>query len=287
MSLSGLTLHPRTQLYAEKFAANLPQGLIVEGPIGSGVATVAHALVEDSGSQAFVLLPKKKQGNELVISPEDGSIVIEDIRQLYEQTRTKQSEEQTYIIDTGVKSMTVAAQNAFLKLLEEPRAGVHFIIATHRPDQLLSTIVSRCQTLSLLPVTDEQTIDVINNLGIDDRTKRTRLAFVGRGRPALIKRLAADDELYDTRVKIMTDAKTLLGNDAYAKLKIIHTYRDNRADAVTLLDDMNYQLQTVVKSHPDLSASRRIAKTIDKQLEARERIGGGGNIRIQLASVVL
>lgn len=283
MKLDALALHQRTRDLVAHLSTKLPQGLIIEGPTGSGVVTVAKALAESVGSPVFVIEPKKKTKGEFVVDPQEGSVIIDDIRRLYEQTRTKQPGRQVYIIDTGEKSMTIAAQNAFLKLLEEPHDGIHFIIATHRFDQLLPTVVSRCQSLVLLPITDDQTDDLIRTLGVKDQTKQTRLAFVGRGRPALIHRLAANDSLYEARVKIMVDAKTMLGADTYRKLSIIHTYRDNRGDALTLLDDMSYQLQTVIKNQPD----SRFAKSIDKQLEARGRISGGGNIRIQLATVVL
>lgn len=283
MTIDELVLHPRTRQSVEKLTSALPHGLIIDGPIGSGVATVAKALAKKAGSPEFLILPKKKLRAEFVVDPEEGSVIIEDIRSLYQQTRTKQPGHHVYIIDTGLKSMTTAAQNAFLKLLEEPREGVHFIITTHQPGQLLPTIVSRCQQLSLLPITPEQTNKLITDLAIKDPTKQARLAFVGRGRPALIARLSDDSDQYDARVKIMGDAKVLLGTDTYEKLRIINRYRDARADAVTLLDDMNYQLQIVIKSQP----GQNIAQAIEKNLETRRRILAGGNIRIQLLANML
>lgn len=283
MTLDELILHPRTVTAARHFSQQLPHGLIVEGVSGTGVVAIARALARSVGSPEFVILPKKKVKNEWVVDLYDGSVVIDDIRQLYEQTRTKQPGQSVYIIDTGEKSMTVAAQNAFLKLLEEPRDGVHFIIATHQPDLLLPTIVSRSQQLSVLPVTDTQTNELLDSLAITDATKKARLAFVGRGRAALIKRLAHDEVAYEKRIAIMADAKTMLGNDTYAKLQIIHRYKDNRADALTLIDDMNYQLKTIIRSQPD----PQLAARIDKHLTTRQRIVAGGNIRLQLAADVL
>jgi DNA polymerase-3 subunit delta' len=264
-------------------ASRLPHGLIIEGPTGIGVKTVAQAIASEIGAMSFVIEPKKKVKNEFVVDANDGSVIIEDIRRLYEQTRTKQSEKHVYIIDTGEKSMTLGAQNAFLKLLEEPRPNLHFIIVTHRFDQLLPTIVSRSQRLALQPVTNEQTTTMIGKIGIDDDMKRARLTFVGRGLPALIQRLADDDAQYESRVAIMSDAKTMLGSDTYEKMTIIHRYRDNRANTLTLLDDMNHQLKTVLRSNPD----KQLVAGIDRNLEVRERIAAGGNIRLHLATAVI
>lgn len=42
--------------------------------------------------------------------------------------------------------------NALLKLLEEPPARTFFILVTHRPDQVLATIMSRCTAYQLSPL---------------------------------------------------------------------------------------------------------------------------------------
>lgn len=283
MSLDSLILHPRTRQIAQKIATNLPHGLIIDGPVGIGVRTTAEAIARETGATVFVIEPKKKVKGELAVDLFEGSVIIDDIRELYHQTRTGQHNKHVYILDTGGKSMTRGAQNAFLKLLEEPRSNLHFIIATHQFDQLLPTIVSRCQRLPLHPVTDEQTTGLIESLGISDTTKRTRLAFVGRGLPALIKRLSDDETLYEARITIMRDAKTLLGSDTYDKLVTIHRYRESRADALTLIDDVNHQLRTILRTQPN----KQLVTTIERFLEIRTAISAGGNIRLQLTSGVL
>lgn len=283
MSLADLTLHPRSADIAQRLVNSLPHALVIEGPSGIGVTSVANAIAEEIGAMPFVVLPKKKVKTEFVVDMAEGSVIIEDIRSLYQQTRAKMSEKQVIIIDTGEKSMTVGAQNAFLKLLEEPRDGVHFIIATHHVDQLLPTITSRSQTLSLIPVTPEQTMKIIGELNIDDATKRARLAFVGNGLPALIKRLADNETAYEARVAIVRDAKTMLGNDTYEKIATIHRYRDNRANALTLIDDINHQIRTIVSSQPN----QQLVAAIDTNLDIRARIAGGGNIRLVLTSGVI
>lgn len=283
MKSSDLILHPRSARQLENVKRNLPHALIIEGSVGVGVLQVAKEIARSVGSPEFVIFPKKKVKNEFAIDMNEGNIVIEDVRSLYAQTRTKQPGRQVYIFDTGLRSMTVGAQNALLKLLEEPRNGTHFIITTHNIDQLLPTIVSRSQKLSLLNITTEQTQRFIDTLGIIDDTKTRRLAFVGRGKPALIKRLLEDKDEYDARVAIMTDAKTILGSDTYTKLVVLQKYKENRSDSLTLLEDMIYQLRIILKSRPD----RQLVYDIDRYVESRERIGAGGNIRLQLASSVL
>lgn len=55
-----------------------------------------------------------------------------------------------YIIDDAQK-MTVQAQNALLKFIEEPPASVLFFIVTDKKESLLPTVVSRTRIISLAP----------------------------------------------------------------------------------------------------------------------------------------
>lgn len=52
------------------------------------------------------------------------------------------------------ESLNLASANALLKMLEEPAAGVVFILVTHHLPRLLPTITSRCQKINM-PIPDE------------------------------------------------------------------------------------------------------------------------------------
>ncbi len=71
---------------------------------------------------------------------------IDDIRDLRDRIRyaPTQLPSKVYIIDEA-HQITGAAANAFLKTLEEPPSHSRFILATTDPEELLPTIVSRCQ----------------------------------------------------------------------------------------------------------------------------------------------
>lgn len=71
---------------------------------------------------------------------------IDDIRELRERVKYAPTHLRTkfYIIDEA-HQITGAAANAFLKTLEEPPGHTKFVLATTDPEELLATIVSRCQ----------------------------------------------------------------------------------------------------------------------------------------------
>jgi DNA polymerase III subunit delta' len=81
------------------------------------------------------------------------SIFIDSIRALETESnfRPYEARARFFIIDEAEK-MNDAAANALLKTLEEPSPTSHIFLVTSRPDSLLQTIRSRCQTVRFAPV---------------------------------------------------------------------------------------------------------------------------------------
>ncbi|MDE6312838.1 MAG: AAA family ATPase [Lachnospiraceae bacterium] len=85
-----------------------------------------------------------------------GSISVDEIRtQLNNDIQVKpySSPRKIYIIDEADK-LTVQAQNALLKTIEEPPEYAVIVMLTSNADALLPTILSRCVLLNIKPVKD-------------------------------------------------------------------------------------------------------------------------------------
>lgn len=99
------------------------------------------------------------------IEPEKdaGPIKIEHIRDIREDAHIISNEGgyKFYIITNGER-LTVQAQNAFIKILEEPPKNVIFIICTEFLSSLISTVRSRCQVFKCLEI--ENLSDSAENL---------------------------------------------------------------------------------------------------------------------------
>lgn len=85
------------------------------------------------------------------------TILIDAIRDLerHANFRPYEAKARFFIIDDADK-MNDEASNALLKTLEEPPPTSHIVLITSRPDSLLPTIRSRCQTLRFAPVETEK-----------------------------------------------------------------------------------------------------------------------------------
>ncbi|MCB1439051.1 MAG: DNA polymerase III subunit delta' [Nitratireductor sp.] len=101
--------------------------------------------------------------------------------------------------------LTNAAANALLKVLEEPPPRTVFFIIAHTPRGLLATIRSRCRTLSLKPLGEDELLQALDNqpavAGMTDDERR-RLAALARGsvRRALLLAGSASIASFETFV---------------------------------------------------------------------------------------
>jgi len=110
------------------------------------------------------------------------SIGIEQIRGLQHQLNLKPySSKGKLAFLSEAEKLTQQAQNAMLKLLEEPPVNTFIVLSAPNPDLLLPTIISRCQIISLnnKPLKINQSIindqlSIINSIlksGVGERIK--------------------------------------------------------------------------------------------------------------------
>ncbi len=271
-------IHPASELTLSLLLKDIPQSLLLTGPVGVGLGTIARYIASTVGDVTLTVLPEKDEKVDI----EKGVISVDSIRRLYTQTRSIQTGKLIITIDYAER-MGHQAQNAFLKLLEEPGDGVYFILATHTPAKLLSTITSRAQAIDLRPVTKQQTDEFLDRLGVDDAKKRSQLLFMASGLPAELTRLVEDERYFDYRAAIVRDARDLLQGTTYRKLLVASTYKDNREGALTLLTDASGILKRSISDKPQES----LIAQINSLLYAYQQIQANGNIRLCLARLVL
>jgi len=103
-----------------------------------------------------------------------------------------------FIID-GAELMSMEAANCLLKTLEEPSAGVIFILLTANESVLLATVVSRCQRLELRPLAIAQVgVALSERWGVEPQ-KVELLARLSHGCLGWAISAAGDDSLLEQR----------------------------------------------------------------------------------------
>lgn len=120
------------------------------GPRGTGKTTTSRVFANNIDAVIIELDGASNNG-------------VEHVRRLREDVQylpTDGKKYKIYLIDE-VHMLTTGAQNAFLKVLEEPPSHVIFILATTDPQKLLETIRSRCQRFDLRRIIQD---DIIKQL---------------------------------------------------------------------------------------------------------------------------
>jgi len=138
-------------------AINFAQSLLCQQPDESGFACgkcpSCHWFEQDSHPDFRFLQPEvlSLDGEETESGKKPGKqISVDQIRGLADfiGMSAHQGGRRVIVIHPA-ESMNVNAANALLKNLEEPPQGLLFILVSHKPQQLLPTILSRCLSFAL------------------------------------------------------------------------------------------------------------------------------------------
>jgi DNA polymerase-3 subunit delta' len=100
------------------------------------------------------------------------------------------------VVVDGVETMNLQAQNAILKVLEEPPARAILLLVSSAPARLLPTIRSRCRRLDLFPLGEADMKALLTRLLPDaPAADRAKLAEMAEGSPGRAMQLAEGDGL--------------------------------------------------------------------------------------------
>lgn len=113
------------------------------------------------------------------------NITIDQVRRMQARlvTRPTLGSRRAVIIDPA-DDMEKGAVNALLKSLEEPPAGTHLLLVSHRPGRLLPTIRSRCRIMRFAPLDPAEVERIIAELNPDaDPATLAASAVAAKGSP--------------------------------------------------------------------------------------------------------
>ncbi|MFK7990334.1 MAG: ATP-binding protein [Sandaracinaceae bacterium] len=156
--------------------------------------------------------------------------------------------------DVSFPELPPESANALLKTLEEPRANVHFILLSERPDRLLPTIRSRCQRVRFARLSSELLRRVLSEHDVPEDAREAAIALAdGRADRALVLAEGQATALLDMALEV-DEACTVGGPGTLVRVSerlvrgelplrtvfdaLIAFYRDVAAAGLGLPDDM-------------------------------------------------
>jgi DNA polymerase-3 subunit gamma/tau len=172
---------------------------------------------------------------------------VDDIRSLVDQVRfaPQAGKYKVYIVDE-VHMLSTAAFNAFLKTLEEPPPFAIFILATTEKHKILPTILSRCQIFDFKRITNQDTVEHLQEICEKESIKADKTALhiiAQKSEGCLRDALSILDKIVSFTNGELTYVNTLehlniLDEDYYFRL-IDAMQNQNVSDALLLFEEIN------------------------------------------------
>ena len=196
-----------------------------------------------------------------------------------------------------------SASNALLKTLEEAPAYAVLILTADNPEQLLPTIVSRCEVLRLRPLKIEEVQQALEDKGFETNQSKL-IAHISGGRFGYARRLLESESLLGEREERLNDLQSLISASRVEKFSYadklskdkdsmrrviliwLSYWRDvmlRTAQAATPLVNIDRNMEIEDIAHRmDLSSARLVVNELESTLEKMEK-----NVNSRLLAEVL
>jgi hypothetical protein len=177
--------HVGKSLVAREFAALLmdPRGTVPIFETASDFLMIAPEEIEHSGKRQRLAIP--------VEAVRDAGVFL---------SRYPSVSKRRVLIINEAEFLTQAAENALLKLIEEPNSTSVIILITHQPGRLLPTVVSRLVPVAFRPVPAALLQQTLGR-GVGN----TPDFFLTLGQPGIVMGSAGESETFSTKKEILRD----------------------------------------------------------------------------------
>lgn len=212
-------------LHGHVTQAALRHAYLITGPAGVGRRTLAIRLAQALSCQspgapgvpcrACRACKQVEAGQNIDLmlvqaEHEGGTLKVEQVREVQKFLSLKPYQSAyKIVIFLRFQEANPNAANALLKTLEEAPSYGLLLLTADNAEQLLPTIVSRCEILRLRPVSVEAVESFLVARQIEPEKARL-LAHLSDGRPGYALRLAGDEKTLDFRAEKLDDLRNLL-----------------------------------------------------------------------------
>ena len=284
-----LVLNPQTSKQIDNFLANASHALLIQGPPGSGKSTIANYIAAKLTNNSPEQIDNYSFFMRVV--PKDQVIPIDDVRKAQQFMRLKtigDNQLRRALVIEDAHYLTTEAQNAFLKLLEEPPTDTIIILTASKGRKLLPTINSRVQHIDIKAPSKDLVVAHFSSLG-SKSAEIEKSYYIAEGQMGLMTALLESSSEHPLNSSI-TEAKELISSSSFERLSKIDKLNKQKEH----LPELFYALERVYKAvltqasqQGDAAQVKRAHHALKIVLQAEGMLKNNPNTKLLLSDLFL
>lgn len=277
----------------------IPHAVLILGDFGTGKHTLSKYLskaIVCSGDNIPCGLCNNcrtaDSGNHpdiTVISPEEDkkSITVAQVRDLINEAyiMPHSAQKRVFILDPA-DSMNAQAQNALLKVLEEPPKTVMFILIAENKGAFLDTVISRCAVINLTVPEHSAAVNYLSQntkYDLTDIDNALNSVQNNIGRAMGVLKGKSNIKAENTASEFL---KYLLKNDQYQLLLITNSMAKNRLEADKFVSALKSEVSKKVTQDVNSHFAKPLTAFYDKICELEQALNTNINLNLFFSSLV-
>ena len=286
-----LLLHPHTKTYVAQYLGRPSHAVMLVGGNGVGKTYLAETLAADVLGITQKALPQYPYFKHITAEKDKDSISIDAIRELQRFLQLKTVGKRPLrrmVIVEHADQLTTEAQNAYLKLLEEPPADTVMILTVTNQRTLLPTILSRVQSITVYAPEEVAVKDYFAGLGKDSASV-SQAFFLSGGLPGLMQALL-DGDADHPLMQGVTTAKEVLQKQTFERLALVEGLSKQKETAGYVVEALQRIAQTGIEQSAmkaDTVRLKRWQRILQAAANARIALSQGANAKLTLSALML
>ena len=263
----------------------ITHAVLLAGPKGVGkkafARLMAAAFLCEKETPCFscnsckkVLEGKHPDVTEITEFTKPRSFSVDEVRRIRREAyiSPNESEKRIFIL-ANAESMGVEAQNALLKIIEEPPQHAVFILTVCDTTALLSTVLSRVVTIPISPVDDMSVKQFVTDKTSDKELLETACAL-SQGSIGRACEIIENEDLTKAAQTAIEIIKSAVRADRYETLKLLSTAAQS-SELFDILDFMAIILENAMTKKTDFiskqltCSQKRILKMLESVINAK------------------
>jgi len=214
------------------------------------------------------------------------SVTIEDIRGISEFIMLKVPKNTNIsrvVLINRAGKMTIEAQNALLKSLEEPPLDTLFILTAETNNSLLPTIISRLHIIKVYKPVKKELVEYYTQAGYSDEDIKQAILISG-GLPGLMEELLTNPD--NPIATAATTARKLLSSSTFERLSSIDQLSKDKVQLKNVLFVIKQMARIGVTSDNPKSAERW-KKILSATTDSEIKLSSNAQVKLLLTNYML